>query len=174
MISKQKKNMKKLLVLALVLAPVCAFAQKFGHIDSSSIIQIMPEYTQAQSELETLEKQYQDELNYLQEELKKKSEDYQAQAETLPDNVKQRREQELNELYEKINKFYNESDMNLRNTSAQKMQAITDKIRKAIQEVGDEGSYICIFDSADGMIPYVSTTATTDVTELVKAKLGIK
>ena len=166
--------MKKFLILALMLAPVCAFAQKFGHIDSSSIIQLMPEYTQAQTELQSLEKQYQDELNYLRDELTKKSDDYKAQAETLPDNIRQRREQELQDLYDKMTQFYNDSQMNLQRAGDEKMADITDKILKAIQEVGDEGSFICIFDSANGMVPYVSKTATTDVTDLVKAKLGIK
>lgn len=166
--------MKKLLMLALILAPVCVFAQKFGHVDSSSIIPLMPEYAQAQTELETLSKQYQDELKYLQDELTKKDNDYQAQAETLPDNIKQRRQEELQELYQKIQQFYQDSDANLQKASREKMADITNKVLKAIQAVGDEGSYICIFDSADGVVPYISKTATTDVTEQVKAKLGIK
>lgn len=166
--------MKKLVAMVLLLAPVCVFAQKFGHIDSGSIIQLMPEYTQAQNELQTLQKQYQDEFNYLQEELTKKNDDYQAQASTLPDNIKQRREQELEELYAKMQQFAQDSQMNLEKASREKMNDITTKVLKAIQSVGDEGGYTCIFDSADGVIPYISTTATTDVTEQVKSKLGVK
>lgn len=166
--------MKKLLMMALVLAPICVFAQKFGHIDSGSIIQLMPEYTQAMSELETLQKQYSDELKYLQDELTKKNDDFEAQAETLPDNIKQRRQQELQDLYEKMQQFYADSQNNLRKASDEKMASITEKVLKAIQTVGDEGGFTCIFDAADGIIPYISKTATTDVTEQVKAKLGIK
>lgn len=166
--------MKKLVAMVLLLAPVCVFAQKFGHIDSGAIIQLMPEYTQAQNELQTLQKQYQDEFNYLQEELTKKNDDYQAQASTLPDNIKQRREQELEELYGKMQQFAQDSQMNLEKASREKMNDITTKVLKAIQSVGDEGGYTCIFDSADGVIPYISTTATTDVTEQVKSKLGVK
>lgn len=165
--------MKKLMVMVLLLAPVCIFAQKFGSVDSGSIIQLMPEYTQAQTDLQNLQKQYKDELDYLQEELTKKSSDYQSQAETLPDNIKQRREQELQELYNKIQQFYQDSQTNLEQASTEKMQYITTKVLKAIQEVGDEGGFTCIFDTADGVVPYVSKTATTDVTPLVKAKLGI-
>ena len=166
--------MKKFLVLVLLLAPVCAFAQKFGNIDSGNIIQMMPEYTQAQSDLETLQKQYEDELNYLREEFNKKNEDYQSQMETLPDNIKQRREQELQDLYEKIQTFYQDSQVNLQRVSQEKMTEITEKVLKAIQSVGDEGGFVCIFDTSDGIVPYISRTATTDVTEQVKAKLGIK
>lgn len=153
--------MKKLLMMALLLAPVCVFAQKFGHVDSGTIIQLMPEYTQSQNELQTLQKQYEDELSYLRDELTKKNDDYEAQAATLPDNIKQRREQELQDLYNKMQQFYADSQTNLQNMSNEKMAAITSKVLKAIQEVGDEGGYVCIYDSADGMIPYVSKTLTT-------------
>ena len=134
----------------------------------------MPEYTQSQNELQTLQKQYEDELSYLRDELTKKNDDYEAQAATLPDNIKQRREQELQDLYNKMQQFYADSQTNLQNMSNEKMAAITSKVLKAIQEVGDEGGYVCIYDSADGMIPYVSKTLTTDVTDQVKAKLNIK
>jgi outer membrane protein len=54
------------------------------------------------------------------------------------------------------------------------MDGIQAKKLKAIQAVGEEGGYVCIFDVAGGVVPYVSSTLTTDVTEAVKAKLGIK
>lgn len=163
-----------MIMMALILAPMAVFAQKFGHVDSSTIIQLMPEYTSAQTELNTLQKQYEDELKYLQDELQKKSDDYEAQAATLPDNIKQRREQELNDLYTKMTQFYQDSQQNLQNKSQQLMQDITGKVLKAIQSVGEENSYICIFDKSDGVIPFINTTITDDVTDKVKAKLGIK
>ena len=49
----------------------------------------------------------------------------------------------------------------------------TEKITKAIKEVGVAGGYLYIFDVASG-IPYISETLSTDVTSTVKAKLGIK
>lgn len=165
--------MKKLLLMALMLAPMTVFAQKFGNVDSGTIIKQMPEYTQAQTEVQNLQKQYEDEIKYLQDELTKKSEDYQAQMETLPDNIKQRREQELNELYQKMQQFAQDSQNNLQNKSNQLMQEITEKILKAIKEVGEEGGYICIFDQGSEVIPFINTTATDDVTSKVLQKLGL-
>ena len=54
------------------------------------------------------------------------------------------------------------------------MEGINTKVLKAIQAVGEEGAYVCIFNIAGGVVPFVSSTLTTDVTEEVKAKLGIK
>ena len=73
-----------------------------------------------------------------------------------------------------MQRFAADSQQNLEKASREKMTAITEKVLKAIQTVGDEGGYICIFDAADGVVPYISKTATTDVTEQVKAQLGIK
>ena len=69
--------MKKTIIIALMaILPLGAFAQKFGHINSSDIIPLMTEYKTAQAELEDLQKQYMEELNYMQTEYQKKEEDY--------------------------------------------------------------------------------------------------
>ena len=162
--------MKKVIIMALILAPLSLFAQqKFGHFDSSVIVQAMPEYKTSQTELQTLSKQYEDELTRMRDELQKKSQEYDKQRDSLPDNVKQRREQELQELYQRIQQSYN----SLQAKSAEKMQAITQKILQAVQAIGDEGKYVYIMDTTGG-IPYISKSQSEDLTDKIKTKLGIK
>ncbi len=166
---------KKFIAVALIaLAPMTVFAQKFGSINSAEIMQIMPERQAAEAELQTLQNQYQEELNYMRDEYEKKIEDYKKQGETLPDNIRQRREQEIMEAEEKIDKYYQTCDRTINEKAAQLQNDIIAKLMKAIQTVGEEGAYVCIFDTANGSVPFVSSTLTTDVTEAVKAKLGIK
>ena len=50
--------MKKLFIMMLMLAPMAAFAQKFGHVNSQEVIQAMPEFAKARTEIEALTKQY--------------------------------------------------------------------------------------------------------------------
>ena len=164
---------KKLIAILFLMAPLAIFAQKFGHLNSADIIQVMPEYTAAQTELQKLEKQYSDELKMMETELSKKSEEYEAQKATLPAKIQQRREQELQELYGRMQQYYQQSQQELAQASQEKMAALTEKITKAIKEVGVAGGYLYIFDVASG-IPYISETLSTDVTAQVKAKLGIK
>ena len=127
---------KKLIAILFLMAPLAIFAQKFGHLNSADIIQAMPEYKKAQTELQELEKHCTNELQMMESELAKKS-DALAQA------------------------------------SQEKMNALTEKITKAIKEVGVAGGYLYIFDLASG-IPYISETLSTDVTGAVKIKLGIQ
>lgn len=166
--------MKKVIIMALILAPLSLFAQqKFGHFDSSVIVQAMPEYKTSQTELQTLSKQYEDELTRMRDELQKKSQEYDKQRDSLPDNVKQRREQELQELYQRIQQSYNDNRDSLQAKSAEKMQAITQKILQAVQAIGDEGKYVYIMDTTGG-IPYISKSQSEDLTDKIKTKLDIK
>ena len=167
--------MKKTIIIALMaILPLGAFAQKFGHVDSNVIIPLMNEYKAGQAELDELQKQYREELNYMQTEYQKKEDDYLTNRETLPESIRTRREQELMESQQKISQYYQDCQINLQNKNDELMDAIQTKKLKAIQAVGEEGGYVCIFDIAGGVVPFVSSTLTTDVTEQVKAKLGIK
>lgn len=167
--------MKKIFAIILVaMFPILAFGQKFGHINSSDLMTIMPDFKAAQSELETLQKQYEEELKYMETEYTKKVEDYEKQRETLPENIRQRRESEIMESRQRAEQYFNDCQSNLANKSNELMEGLQTKLVKAIQAVGEEGGYVCIFDMAGGVVPFVSSTLTTDVTEAVKAKLGIK
>ena len=164
--------MKKLFIMMLMLAPMAAFAQKFGHVNSQEIIQIMPEFAKARTEIETLTKQYEADLKSMQEELQKKGEAFEKEEATLPENIKQRRQQELQDMYQKIQQSYQDNQQALAKEQSERMQAITSKMLDAIKKVGDEGNYVYIMDMGSG-IPYISTTLSTDVTADVKKKLGL-
>ena len=164
----------------MILCAICAIcgfatanAQKFGHVNSQDIIQVMPEFTKARTDIEALTKQYEADLQSMQDELKKKSEAYEKEQATLPANIKQRREQELQEMYQKIQQSYEDNRQALAKEQSEKMQAITTKVLDAIKAVGQAGGYVYIMDLSGG-IPYISTTLSTDVTPQVKAKLGLK
>lgn len=164
---------KKLIAILFLMAPLAIFAQKFGHLNSADIIQAMPEYKKAQTELQELEKQCTNELQMMESELAKKSDAYEKEKATLPANIAQRREAELQDLYGRMQQYYQQSQQDLAQASQEKMNALTEKITKAIKEVGVAGGYLYIFDLASG-IPYISETLSTDVTGAVKTKLGIQ
>ena len=164
---------KKLIAILFMMAPLAIFAQKFGHLNSADIMQAMPEYKTAQTEIQNLEKQYSNELQMMEAELAKKSEAYEKEKATLPANIAQRRETELQEIYGRMQQFYQDSQVKLQQASQEKMNLLVEKITKAIKEIGVAGGYLYIFDTSSG-IPYISETLSTDVTGAVKTKLGIQ
>ncbi len=159
--------------MLLMFAPMATFAQKFGHVNSQEIVQAMPEFTKARTDIEALTKQYEADLKSMQEELQKKSEAYEKEQASLPANIKERREKELQDMYQKIQQSYQDNQQALAKEQSERMQAITTKVLDAIKQVGQSGGYVYIMDLTGG-IPYISTTLSTDVTSQVKAKLGLK
>ena len=165
--------MKKLIMALMMVLPMSVFAQKFGHFDSAEVIQAMPEFTSAQTELETKAKSYEEELKRMQDELKTKVDDYQKNEATLVDAVKERRQQELQDLNQRLEEYYSTSQKELQQLQSQKMGELQQKVLKAVEDVGIEGGYVYIMDTSSG-IPYISKTLSNDVTPQVKSKLGLK
>ena len=165
--------MKKLIILALIMLPMSAFAQKFAHVNSAVIINAMPEYTKARTDLEALAKQYEDELKRIQDEFRTKLEDYQKNGETLPETMNQRRQQELQDLDTRMTQYRQTAEEDLSKQESTKLAEISEKVGKAIKEIGSAGGYVYIMDVTSG-IPFINETLSTDVTDQVKAKLGIK
>ena len=167
--------MKKFILCAI--CALCGFTtanaqQKFGHVNAQEVIQAMPEFTKARTEIEALTKQYEADLKSMQDELQKKAEAFDKEQATLPENIKQRRQTELQDMYQKIQQSYQDNQQALGQAQQEKMQAIQTKVLDAIKAVGQAGGYVYIMDIAGG-VPYISTTLSTDVTGEVKKKLGI-
>ena len=133
----------------------------------------MPEFATARTDIEKLTQQYEADLKSMQDELQKKAEAFEKEEATLPENIKTRRNQELQDLYQRIQQTYQDNQQALAKAQQEKMQAITTKGLDAIKAVGQEGGYVYVMDMSAG-IPYISTTLSSDVTAQVKAKLGLK
>lgn len=165
--------MKKIIILALILAPMTIFAQKFGHFNSAEIIQALPDYKTAQTEIQNLGQQYQKELQTMQEELQRKYDAYMTQKDSLPQNVQQRRQEEIQQLSQRFQETQNTYQQELEKAEGEKMQSIQQKILGAVKQIGEAGGYVYIMDMAGG-VPFISATLSTDITADLKSKLGIK
>ena len=169
--------MKKIIVMLLALLPMAAMAQtaKFGHMDSQAIMQSMPEFIKARGEVEAETKQYENELQEMQKELQTKFEKYQAEVnESTPANMRQRREQELNDLQQRIQQAYQDNQQAYQAEAAKKMQPIMQKLQEAVTAVLKEGGYVYGLDKATISGIAINETLSTDVTAQIKGKLGIK
>jgi outer membrane protein len=167
--------MKKLIVCAI--CAICGFTTanaqgKFGHVNTQEIIQAMPEYEKAMNEVETLQQQYEADLKSMQDELQKKGEAFDKEQATLPDNIKQRRQQELQDMYAKIQQSFQDNQKALQKAYQEKTQAIQAKVLEAIKSVGQAEGYVYIVEN--GTLPFVNSNLSSDVTAKVKSKLGLK
>ena len=165
--------LKKIALHLMLILPMSVFAQKFGHIKTQEILTAMPEYTKAQTDIQTMQKQYDDEMKRLSEEIQKKFAAYQQEQANLPKNIQERRQKELQELNERGMQMQQDAQQQLQQSWMEMLEPIAKKIDDAIKAVGQEGGYVYIFDLNATQIPFVNETLSTDVTSAVKAKLGL-
>ena len=165
--------LKKIVLLLMLVLPMSVFAQKFGHIKTQEILTVMPEYTKAQTDIQTMQKQYDDEIKRLSDEINKKFTAYQQEQANLPKNIQERRQKELQELNERGMQMQQDAQQQLQQSWLQMLEPIAKKIDDAIKAVGQEGGYIYIFDLNATQIPFINEAHSTDVTAAVKAKLGL-
>jgi len=169
---------KKLLLFILFAAPMSLLAQtaKFACFDYGTIMQAMPEYKQAQSELETLGNQYQTELESLQKEIQTKAEKYQKEdTDATPQNIKDRHNQELQDLYAKYQQAGQDNQEAYQKTAQAKMQPITQKVMNAVSAVAQEGGYVYIIDKSTAQTGgiFINETLSKDVTSEIMKKLSL-
>lgn len=165
--------LKKIALLLLMIAPLSVFAQKFGHFKSMDIIPVMPEWSKAQTDIQAMQKQYEDEIKRASDEFNKKFAEYQQEASKLPQNIQERRQKELQEMQEKGMQFQQEAQQQLQKAYADMMEPIYEKLEKTVKSVGQSGGYTYVFDLNRTDIPYINESQSTDVTNAIKTQLGI-
>ena len=158
------------LILALVL-PMMASAQKYGHVNTAELFQLMPELKDVTARLDSLNKQYEELLVNMQEEYQKKAQEYEQKAATMTDAMKQIQEEELYTMQQRLQTTYQTAQQDIAQKRQEFVAPVQEKMLKAIQAVGQEKGFTYIFDTA--AMVYVDPSAT-DVMADVKAKLGIK
>ncbi len=162
--------MKKVILMLMLLAPMALFAQKFGHIDTQSIIQSLPEFARANGEIEAVGKQYENELKASQDELQRMAEEYDKNKSTMNETKQRETEEQLNQMYTRIQQQAQQNQQAFQKTQAEKLQPIFDKVRKAIEEVAKAGGYVYIMEKAS--VLYINEAISKDVTSEVKSQLN--
>ena len=170
--------LKKIALVMLLALPMGVFAQnlKFGHIHAQEIITVMPEFTKAQNDIQTLEKQLTAELQRTQEEFNKKYQEFQQAIakDSLPPNIAERRQKELQDMMQRQEQFQQDAQQQMAKAQNDAMAPIYQKLDNAIKAVGAAEGVIYIFDLARTSIPYVNESQSINLTSKVKANLGIK
>lgn len=163
--------LRKIALSLLLICSVGLFAQdvKFGHVSIQELAVSMPEMTEGRKKLDETSKQYEGELSKMYSELNKKYTDFTNAKDSLPESIKTRRIQELQELEQRFNNFKQNSSEEIQKQQSELERSVMEMIVKAVKEVGDENGYVYIMDKNSAL--YISSTKSTDVTELVKAKL---
>ncbi len=163
-----------LVITLLVISAGSAFAQKFGYVDSEYILQNIPEYQDAQIEIDELSKEWQAELEEQYAEVDRMYKTYKADAVLLPEDMKRQREDEIikkeKEVKELQRKKFN-PEGELFKKRQELIKPIQEKIFNAIEEIASRKNYAFVFDKASGpVIMYVNSKY--DISDEVLHQIG--
>ena len=174
-----KKILKLTLAVALMLCATAASAQKFGRVDLAAIVPNMPEFKEAQTNLEAYGMDLQNQLEQIQVEFNQKYAEYEKNRATYTDTIRQMKESELQQLQQRFQEFQQIAQQDIQQKEAELMEPIYNKANEAVKAVAEAGGYMAIFSTAGDMatsagLAYFDPAALTDITADVKKNLGIE
>jgi len=152
-----------------------SFSQKYAFVDVQTILEKMPEYKEAQKELDDLAEKFQKEIEGKYAEIDKKNKAYQQEKILLPEETKTQREQELQQLSNDARqlqqKYFGPNGL-LFKKRKELIEPIQDKIYKAIKQLANEKGYDFIMDDKNNSnILFVNPKY--DKTNAILKKLGL-
>ena len=168
-------NMKKIIVMVLLLLPLGMVAQevKIAVVKANEILAQMPEVIAMQAELDKQQQIYQKEMKSFDDDYTRKYQDYMTQQDSLPENISKIRLQELQNMEMRMQNFQQFASQEIEKKETELFTPIKEKLQKAIDQVGEENGYQLMFLYNPNIILYMGKSAI-DATDQVKAKLGLK
>ena len=165
--------MRKLTIAIFMVFACCvtAVAQqaKIGYFSYKAILEDMPDYVTAMLGVETLRKQYDEELKAASDEFNEKYELFLDQQNMLDEPIKQKRQADLQSLLARNTQFRNESMRLLRQAEQDALAPVKQKLNKAIQSVGYSGAFLLIVNTDSEACPYIDSNSAEDVTAKIKS-----
>ncbi|MBR5778477.1 MAG: OmpH family outer membrane protein [Bacteroidales bacterium] len=168
--------MKKTLLLASLFMMWfgIATAQKYACVDTEYILSSIPDYEQAQKNLDKLSIDWQKEIEAKFQEIDNLYKKYQTEANLLPEDLKTKRqneiinkEKEVKELQRK--RFGAEGDLEKKREEL--MKPIQDKVYNAIEKVAETKNYAFILDKS-GSATLLYVNPKNDISDEILEMLG--
>lgn len=172
--------MKRIVLSAILVMFTVTFllAQKYAYVDTEYILENIPEYKDAQKQVDDLAEQYQKEIERKYAEINKLYKTYQAEAVLMPEDIKKKREEEIAAKEKEakdmqVQRFGKDGDLFLKREEL--VKPIQEKIFNSIEEIATDKNYAFVFDKSGSLtILYVNAKydISDDVLDDVGAELG--
>ncbi|MBO7571718.1 MAG: OmpH family outer membrane protein [Bacteroidales bacterium] len=164
-----------LFAVALIFATL-AFGQKYAYVDTEYILNNIPVYESAKTQLEDLTNEWKKEIDAKKSSIDQMYQNYQSERILLTEELRAKREDEImkkeQELKQLQQKYFGESGM-LYKKREELIKPIQDDIYNAIKEIATEGNFAVIFDTANNL-NMLYTDPRHDKSDEVLRKLGYK
>lgn len=168
--------MKKIIsILALItLSAFTVNAQKIGYVDTDHILNSIPEYKAAQTEIDKLSVDWQKEIEAKYSEIDKLYKAYQADAILLTDDMKKKRENEIINKEKEVKELQKQRfgvDGELFKKRQELVKPLQDKVYSAVKAVAEKSGLAIILDKA-GQVSILYANTKYDKSDDVLTYLG--
>jgi len=158
---------------------ICAFlpqanAQKIAFVDSNYILQNIPEYGDAQAQLDAQSKEWQKEIDTKFSAVEKLYQNYQAEAVLIPEDLRKQKEREIIDAEKaaqslQMQRFGAEGDLFKKREEL--VKPIQDKVFTAIEAIAVERNIDIVLDKS-GAVTMLYANVKRDISDDVLIKMG--
>ena len=167
--------MKRIVLILLLCCGLLPLqAQKYAAVNTDYIFSNIPDYAQAESQLNKLAADWQKELEAKFAEIDKMYKTYQQEAYLLPDNLKRKREEDIVNKEKEVKELQRQrfgAGGDLDKKRAELLRPIQERVYGAIERIANEKSYAFVFDRA-GSNAVLFASAKYDISDQVLDLLG--
>jgi outer membrane protein len=167
------KHLKTLLLATLLVvgtADIATAQSKIAHINTTSLVQTMPEMKNAQAEIEKLSKTYDADYKTMVTELQNKVTQYRSEVDTKTEEENNKRAQEVQQMEQSIREYQAGAQEDLGKKEAALLKPIFEKAKSAIKAVAKAQGFQYVLDSTEG--GGVLVADGKDILADVKKQLG--
>ncbi len=163
---------KKVLLTLVILTSITSFAQrgqKIGYVDMEYILENIPEYAQAQSQLNQKAIKWKQKLDKIKNDVETMKANLSNEKALLTDDLIAERLEDIairEDDFKKLEAAYFSSNGDLFHYRKLLVKPIQDKVFNAAQEIGKARGYDIIFDKSSEVI-MIYTNKKADISELV-------
>ncbi len=147
------KHFRTLLFAAILFVGTTNLAtaqSKIAHVNTTELVQAMPEMKTAQAEIEKLTKTYEVDIKTMATELQTKIKQYQSEVDTKTEEENTGRAQEVQQMEQSIRQFQQQAQQDLAKKEEALLKPIFEKAKAAIQKVSKAQGFQYVLDSTQG------------------------
>lgn len=165
--------MKKIILIFVIAFTANLFAQKFGHVNSGEIVQLMPEMNTVKVKMDSIQKKLGEDFQVETAEYEKLMKEYEKMvADGASENMLKLKQDEIITKQEFLQKYQATLEEEVYTQQDKLTKPLLEKLQTAIKEVSTEKGLTYVFDIASGALLYYNPA--DDINADVKKKLGIK
>lgn len=173
---------KKIFGFPLLLVTLCAalqthevYAQKFGYYNSDFVLEKMPEYQEAQGQIDQLAEEWQKEIQAKQQEIDEMYSELKAEEVLLTEEMRKERLETIHQMENKL-KEYTQKVFGFEGLLYLKKQElikpVLDEVFEAVEKVANQHKLQIVFDKSGDMV-MTYTDPIHDYTDYILDELGL-